>query len=122
MAMGGVLGFLGVPIPGVEYGIAASAIVLGTAVAFEVRPPLVIAAVVVGCFAIFHGHAHGTELPKGQSGLTYSIGFVIATGCLHGVGIAIGLIHKWPAGKTALRAAGAFVALAGVAFFWRAVT
>jgi len=62
-------------------------------------------------FAIFHGHAHGTELPKGQSGLTYSIGFVIATGCLHGVGIAIGLIHQWPAGKTALRAAGAIVAL-----------
>ena len=56
-----MLGFLGVPIPGVEYGIAASAIVLGAAVAFEVRPPLVIAALVVGCFAIFHGHAHGTD-------------------------------------------------------------
>ena len=61
-------------------------------------------------------------MPKGQSGLTYSIGFVMATGCLHGVGIAIGLIHKWPAGKAALRAAGAIVAMAGVVFFWRAVT
>ncbi|HEY5308706.1 MAG TPA: HupE/UreJ family protein, partial [Casimicrobiaceae bacterium] len=67
MAMGAMLGFLGVPLPGVEYGIAASAIVLGTAVAFEVRPSLVVAALVVGCFAIFHGHAHGTELPPGQS-------------------------------------------------------
>ena len=94
MAMGGMLGLLGVPIPGVEYGIAASAIVLGAAVAFEVRPALVVAALVVGCFAIFHGHAHGTELPPGQSALLYSMGFVIATGCLHAVGIGIGTVHR----------------------------
>ena len=61
-----------------------------------------------------------TELPPGQSGLMYSIGFVIATGCLHAVGIAIGLVHKWPAGRTALRFAGALVALAGFGFLWRA--
>ena len=56
MAMGGVLGLLGVPIPGVEYGIAASAVMLGAAVAFELRPPIVVAGVLVGFFAIFHGH------------------------------------------------------------------
>jgi len=121
MAMGGMLGFLGVPIPGVEYGIAASAIVLGTAVAFEVRPTLVIAALVVGCFAIFHGHAHGTELPAGQSALLYSIGFVIATGCLHAVGIGIGTAHRWTWGRQLLRSAGTVVAAGGIFFLWRAI-
>ena len=122
MAFGGFIGLVGLPLPGVEIGIALSAVLLGTVVARESRPSLAVAVLLVAFFAIFHGHAHGTELPKGQSGLTYSIGFVIATGCLHGVGIAIGLIHRWPAGRRALRAAGAIVALAGVAFFWRAVT
>ena len=122
MAFGGFLGLVGIPLPGVEVGIALSALLLGIAVAREARPPIAFAAALVGFFAIFHGHAHGTELPPGQSGLMYSIGFVVATGCLHGIGIAIGLIHKWPAGKRALRAAGAIVALAGVAFLWRAVT
>ena len=121
MAMGGMLGFLGVPIPGVEYGIAASAIVLGTAVAFEVRPPLVIAALLVGCFAIFHGHAHGTELPPGQSALLYSMGFVIATGCLHAVGIGIGTVHSRPWGQQLLRGAGTVVAAGGSFFMWKAL-
>jgi urease accessory protein len=120
MAMGGMLGFLGVPIPGVEVGIAASAIVLGTAVAFELRPPLVIAALVVGCFAIFHGHAHGTELPPGQSVLLYSLGFVIATGGLHALGIGIGTIHNRPWGRQLLRAAGTAVAAGGAFFMWKA--
>ena len=122
MAMGGMLGFLGVPIPSVEYGIAASAIVLGTAVAFEMRPPLVIAALVVGCFAIFHGHAHGTELPPGQSALLYSLGFVIATGCLHAVGIGIGTVHRRRWGQQLLRVAGTVVAVGGVFFMWKAFT
>ncbi len=61
MAFGGMLGLLGVPILGIEYGIAASAILLGAAVMFEVRPPLAVAATLVGIFAIFHGYAHGTR-------------------------------------------------------------
>jgi len=121
MAFGGFLGLVGVPLPGVEIGVALSAVLLGLMVAREVRPPLAAAAALVGFFAIFHGYAHGTELPEGQSGLTYSIGFVIATGCLHAVGIAIGLIHAWPTGRTALRFAGAFVTVAGFYFLWNAL-
>jgi urease accessory protein len=122
MACGGTLGLIGLPLPGVEIGIAVSAIVLGAMVLSEARPPLGVAIAIVAFFAIFHGHAHGTELPEGQSGLLYSIGFVVATGCLHGVGIAIGLIHRWQAGKLALRFAGAVVALAGLYFLFRAVS
>ncbi len=122
MSFGAMMGLLGIPVPGIEVGIAVSAILLGTMVLAEVRPKLVIAAVLVGFFAIFHGHAHGTELPAGQSGLLYSMGFVIATGVLHGIGIAIGLIHRWPSGRIALRAAGGFIAVMGVVFLWQAVT
>lgn len=121
MAVGGMLGLMGVPIPGIEYGIALSAIMLGAAVMFEYRPKLGIAAALVGFFAIFHGHAHGTELPPGQSAMLYSIGFVIATGCLHAVGIGIGAVHRWDWGKKALRAAGALVAVGGAFFLWRAM-
>ena len=87
---------------------------------FEMRPPLAVAAVLVGFFAIFHGHAHGTELPPGESGMLYSIGFVIATGCLHGVGISIGVVHRWMWGQRMLRVAGALVAAGGVFFMWKA--
>ena len=116
MAFGGALGVMGVPIPAVETGIAASAVVLGCMVAFAVRPPLWIAAVIVGAFAIFHGHAHGTELPNAVSPLAYSIGFVFSTGLLHLAGIAFGLLVRWPAGKVAVRAGGSLIALVGIGF------
>jgi urease accessory protein len=121
MAMGGMLGLMGVPLPGTEYGIALSAILLGAAVLFEIRPPLTIAAMLVGLFAIFHGHAHGTELPAGQSALLYSMGFVIATGCLHAVGIGIGTVHRWGWGQKLLRTAGGLVTMGGFFFLWKAV-
>ena len=121
MAFGGFLGLVGIPLPGVEVGIALSAVLLGLMVAREARPPLWLAATLVGVFAVFHGHAHGTELPAGQSGLLYSIGFVVATGCLHGVGIGISLVHRWSWGRVALRVAGAGVTVAGLAFLWRAL-
>ena len=121
MAVGGMLGLMNVPLPGIEYGIAASAILLGAAVLFEIRPPLAVAALVVGLFAIFHGHAHGTELPAGQNALLYSLGFVVATGCLHAAGIGIGTVHRWSWGQTMLRAAGAVVAVGGIFFMWRAL-
>jgi urease accessory protein len=121
MAVGGFLGLAGISLPGVEIGIALSALLLGLAVAREARPGLAVAAALVALFAIFHGHAHGAELPAGQDGVLYSVGFVVATGCLHAAGIAIGLVHRWKAGRAALRVAGAAVALAGLAFLWRAI-
>ena len=120
MAFGGFLGLLGIPLPGVEAGIALSALALGLAVAAAWRAPLPLAAILVAVFAIFHGHAHGTELPEGQSGLTYSIGFVVATGLLHLAGIGIGVIHRWPAGRVVLRLLGAGVAAGGAYFLCRA--
>ena len=121
MAFGGALGILGVPIPGIEIGIAASAIVLGLMVALAARPPLWIAAVLVGAFAIFHGHAHGAELPPGAEAVAYSVGFVVATGLLHLCGIAFGLLARWPAGRIAVRAAGGAIALAGAVFLSRLI-
>jgi urease accessory protein len=122
MALGGFLGLVGIPVPGVEVGIALSALLLGAVVALEARPSVVLSAVLVGLFAIFHGHAHGTELPSGESGLTYSIGFVVATGLLHATGIALGLVHRWRWGRAALRVAGTVVASAGCLFLWRALS
>jgi urease accessory protein len=85
MAVGGFLGLVGLPLPLVEVGIAASVIVLGVMVALETKPPLPVAMALVAVFAIFHGHAHGAELAPGTSPLAYSLGFVVATGCLHGL-------------------------------------
>ena len=121
MALGGTLGLMGLPLPGVELGIAVSALVLGVMVCWEKRPPLAVAAMMVGFFAIFHGHAHGTELPEGASGIWYSVGFVIATGLLHATGIAAGFVHRWQTGKLVLRFAGAAVALGGLLFLWKAM-
>ncbi len=116
MTIGGALGVMGVPLPGVEIGIAGSAIILGLAVLLAARPPLWIAAAVVGVFAIFHGHAHGTELPEAADPIAYAVGFVVATGLLHLAGIAIGLLVRWPVGVKAVRATGGVIAVAGVAF------
>lgn len=121
MAVGGLMGLLGFPLPGVEIGIAASAVVLGVMVLAEVRPPLWLAAAVVAFFAIFHGHAHGRELPVGTSALLYSLGFVMATGLLHAAGILLGVAHRWAAGRQAVRVAGLGVAVAGLFFLWRAI-
>ena len=116
MAFGGVLGILGVPIPSIEVGISLSAIVLGLCVAFALRPPLYIAAVIVGAFAIFHGHAHGTELPTAANAFAFAAGFVIATGLLHVAGIAFGLLARWDIGRIVVRACGGLIALAGIVF------
>lgn len=113
MALGGMMGVLGIPVPSVEVGIAASAVVLGAMVAVAVRPPLWVAMVLVGVFAIFHGHAHGTELPEAANPLAYGVGFVIATGLLHLCGIVIGLLVARPLGAQAVRAMGLLIALGG---------
>jgi urease accessory protein len=116
MAFGGALGVVGMPLPGVETGIAASSIMLGAMVALAARPPLWVAAALVGAFAIFHGHAHGAELPIGADAVAYSMGFVIATGTLHLSGIALGGLSHWPAGRIAVRAVGGIISLIGFAY------
>jgi urease accessory protein len=114
MVVGGVLGIAGVPLPHVEMGIAASVIVLGLAIAAAWRAPVWIAVGIVAVFAIFHGHAHGTELPTAAAPEAYAAGFVISTGLIHLAGIAVGLIGKLPHGAVALRAAGAAIGATGV--------
>jgi urease accessory protein len=122
MAFGGFLGLIGVPLPGSELAIALSGVCLGAAVLFEFRPPLWVAALLVGTFGLFHGYAHGAELPPGQNALLYSLGFVLATGLLHATGITIGLVHRWHWGQLALRGAGAVVLCGGTFFLWGALT
>jgi urease accessory protein len=118
MAFGGALGVMGVPVPAIETGIALSGVVLGLMVLFRMRPPLWIAASIVGTFAIFHGHAHGTELPQSTSPLTYSAGFVISTGFLHLGGIGLGWLTKWSWGLVIVRVCGAAIACIGVGFLF----
>lgn len=116
MALGGVLGLLNVPVPAIETGIAVSSIVLGLLIALAVKAPLWVAAVIVGIFAVFHGHAHGAELPGAANPLAYSLGFVISTGLLHLAGIAFGELGRFSWGKYVVRTGGGLIALAGVGF------
>lgn len=122
MACGAFAALAGAPLPYVEVGVAASAILLGLAVACEWRPKLPLALTCVAVFAVFHGYAHGAELPEGEDGLRYSLGFVLATGALHAVGIAIGLVHRFDRGRVALRALGLVVAAVGGWFLWGSVS
>jgi urease accessory protein len=115
MALSGMLGGLGLPLPGVETGIDLSVLVLGAMIALAVRPPVWLAAAVVAAWAVFHGYAHGAELPETADPFAYGIGFVLATGLLHGVGIGVGTIVRWPIGASVLRLAGATICAAG---FW----
>lgn len=119
MAVGGALGVLGMPLPGVETGIALSGIVLGLMVTFAARPPLWVASVIVGFFAIFHGHAHGIELPAAANAMTFAIGFVVSTGLLHLAGISLGLLVKWPWGRALVRTAGVAIAVIGFGFLFK---
>ena len=120
MAVGGVLGILGVPLPGVEIGIAVSAAMLGMMVALAARPPLWVAAVIVGAFAIFHGHAHGAELPPGADAVAYSAGFVVATGtvCISPASLSACWRAGPRAGSRCARRA-ALIAVAGLMFLGR---
>jgi urease accessory protein len=124
MAFGGVVGVLRVRLPMPEVAIALSVLVLGAAVAARVRVPFVAAAFVVAVFAIFHGHAHGIELPGAANPLAYGAGFVVATGLLHLCGIAIGALSRWPAGGRLIQGLGAAIAALGgyfLAFSLRAL-
>lgn len=118
MTAGGALAVAGIPMPFVEFGIAASVIVLGAILALGVKAPVAIAMGIVGLFAIFHGHAHGTEMPFAASGAAYAAGFALATALLHASGIAAGFgTGRIGAaqGRLAYRFGGGLAALAGVA-------
>jgi len=119
MAIGGVLGIAGVPLPGAEPAIVLSVILLGAMIAFGRRPPLVLAAALVAFFAIFHGYAHGRELPNQANAVDFCAGFVLATGCIHLTGIGIGTVTKLPRGAQMLRAGGTAIALTGCLLAWR---
>ncbi len=112
MAVGGLLGFEGIALPFVEIAIAFSVLAIGLAVAWGRAPTVAAAMALVGFFAIFHGHAHGAELPAGASAVGYAAGFLAATALLHAAGIAAAFAVSRAA---IVRAGGAAVAFAGVA-------
>lgn len=114
MTVGGALGMAGVAMPLVEPGIVASVLVIGVLVAAAVRLPLVASALIVGLFALVHGHAHGAELPDTVAGVTYGIGFILTTICLVGCGVALGLAAQRVGTSSLVRYAGGAIALFGV--------
>jgi urease accessory protein len=117
MAAGGAAGLAGLGLPHVEVAIALSVVALGAALAFAIRTPVAAAALAVGGFALFHGFAHGAELPAGAGAAGYAAGFLLATALLHGAGLALGLAlgrRQGRAGGLALRASGAASAVAGL--------
>ncbi|MFM9935990.1 MAG: HupE/UreJ family protein [Novosphingobium sp.] len=116
MAGGAILGMFGAPVPPVELGIAVSVLVLGTAIAAGLRPPVWLACAMVGVFALFHGYAHGRELPSAADPIGYSAGFVLSTGLLHIAGIAIGFVHETQRGKLLVKGLGAAIGAAGLYF------
>jgi urease accessory protein len=114
MAAAGIAGMVGVTIPYVETGIALSVLGLGAVIAFAVRVPVAIAMAIVGVFAIFHGHAHGAEMPESVSGILFGLGFVAATAILHAIGIACGvLIGRAAGGRQIARLAGGAAVVVG---------
>ena len=116
MAFGGVFGAAGVSLPFAETAIALSVLVFGFVIFSGMTPPVLAAMALVGIFAIFHGHAHGTEMPVGGSGVVYGIGFMVATTLLHGFGITLGLAIRWfddVPRRRAMQACGVAIALIG---------
>lgn len=114
MALGGFFGMAGVPMPFIEQGILASVIVIGLAAALAFNPGLAAGAALVALAGLFHGHAHGTEVPADAGGLAYAAGFVAATGLLHTIGIGLTMLAARISLPVAARAAGGLAAVAGV--------
>lgn len=114
MAVGGMLPMLGIALPFVEQGIVLSVLLLGVLIAAAVRLPLWLGSGMVGLFALWHGHAHGAEMPALASGMTYALGFVLTTALLHVAGIAFGLGMQRLTRERVIRFAGAGIALCGV--------
>ena len=122
MALGALLAMIGAPQPPIELGIALSVLVLGIAIAAAWRAPVWLACVIVAVFAVFHGFAHGTEIPSLADPIAYSTGFMLATGSLHLAGIGLGTINSLRGGSVITRTIGTTVALAGLYFLSVAVS
>ncbi len=121
MLVGGILGMIGVPLFSVEIGIAISVLVLGLAIAADKKIPVLLAMVGVGFFALFHGHAHGEEMPSSAQPFLYALGFILGTTLIHLAGVAIGwTANRIPRATTILRFGGAFIALLGFFFLFQA--
>ncbi len=116
MVVGGIVGIAGIPFGGVETGIALSILVLGASIACAWRPMEWLALLIVAIFALFHGYAHGAELPMAADPADYAIGLVLATGTIHVAGVGIGLLIEpiWKGRMTQLL--GALIALVGIGF------
>ena len=125
MVVGAFFGILHVPMPPVEIGIAVSVLVLGSVIALGYRAPVWLACGIVALFALFHGYAHGNELPSAADPVGYSTGFVLSTGLLHVCGIGIGLINERKVGpvdgKLIVKALGGIIGAAGLVFLYQAV-
>jgi urease accessory protein len=113
MVGGAILGMFSIPMPPVEIGIAVSVLVLGLCVCLAIEAPVWGACAIVAAFALFHGYAHGMELPSAADPVGYSVGFVLATGLLHVLGISVGLLNSRPIGVIVTRGVGVAIALAG---------
>lgn len=116
MTAGGIAGMLGLPLPHVELGIALSILALGSAIAFGWRPIEAVALILIGVFAICHGYAHGVELPSAADPADYAVGFVLATGMIHVLGVGVGLALNKPMEGRLSRALGAAIAVGGIYF------
>ena len=122
MALGGVLGMQEVGLGGIEFGIAFSVLVLGSAIAADKRLPVALAMVAVAVFAVFHGYAHGGEMPQVAEPVRYAAGFLTGTAMLHVTGLVIGDISQhYERGKQALRVAGIIIAGLGCVFLYSAL-
>ena len=117
MVFGGFLGMMHVNVPFIETGIIVSVLAFGVFIAVAVCLPLIVSVIVVGFFAICHGHAHGAEMPGTASGIEYAVGFVLATALLHGIGIALGIGMQKISKPIVLRFAGAAITFCGV-YLW----
>ena len=117
MAVGGALGIADIGLTAIELGIALSVLVLGAAIAAERRIPVLLAMAAVGVFAVFHGYAHGAEMPTVAEPVRYAAGFLIGTAALHVLGLLIGdITQHYERGKVGLRVAGGVIAACGLWF------
>lgn len=116
MGVAGAVGMAGIPVQFVEAGIGLSVVILGLMIAFQVKPPALLAMAAVGFFALFHGYAHGAEMPNGQAGLSFAAGFLVATAFLLGAGVGLGLLlQRQTLHRRLIQAGGGAMALVGIA-------